>query len=105
MSSTPQAPVTPATRDSYEALRLAINARARLHFIPADVPLDLIPQFADAFTARVDRILQKFADGQRKHGGDIRERLMKHDRGQEIDDLLVYDIVEDLQGSYVKIRV
>ena len=73
----------------------AFQARGRYHLGDLNLDEEYLETFLSNFALRVDGILQKYRAGQLEHGGDIRDRDLRRERSQEIDDLLVYDVVDN----------
>lgn len=84
---------------SHASFVSAIKERTRTLLDGCGTPQDLIDLFGAALAEEVDAILLKFAAGQRKHGGDIRDRNMMAELQQEIRDALVYTVVARIQGT------
>ena len=84
----------------------AFQARGRYHL--ADLQLDesYLQELLTNLALRIDGILQKYREGQLSHGGDLRDRDLRRERSQEIDDLLVYDVVDNTCcGSKVTVNI
>lgn len=84
----------------------AFQTRGRYHLADLDLDEEYLSDFLTNFALRVDNIFQKYRAGQLEHGGDLRDRDLKRERSQEIDDLLVYDVVDNTcTGLKVTVRV
>lgn len=84
----------------------AFQTRGRYHLGDLNLDEEYLETFLDNFALRIDGILQKYRQGQLEHGGDIRDRDLGRERSQEMDDLLVYDVVENTcKGLKVTVRV
>lgn len=84
----------------------AFQTRGRYHLGDLELDDEYLENFLTNFALRVDNIFQKYRQGQLEHGGDIRDRDLKRERSQEIDDLLVYDVVDNTcTGLKVTVRV
>lgn len=93
--TTPQSPI-------HTAFVAAVKARVAEILGPVGVPEDLIEPFAEAFAEEMDAIITKFARGQIKHGGDIRDRDLLLEATHEARDMLVYFIVMRLQRATIR---
>lgn len=84
----------------------AFQTRGRYHLGDLELDEEYLETFLNNFALRIDGILQKYRQGQLEHGGDIRDRDLGRERSQEIDDLVVYDVVENTcKGLKVTVRV
>jgi len=84
----------------------AFQTRGRYHLGDLNLDEEYLETFLNNFALRIDGILQKYRQGQLEHGGDIRDRDLGRERSQEIDDLVVYDVVENTcKGLKVTVRV
>lgn len=84
----------------------AFQTRGRYHLGDLNLDEEYLETFLNNFALRIDGILQKYRAGQLEHGGDLRDRDLKRERSQEIDDLLVYDVVDNTcTGLKVTVRV
>ena len=84
----------------------AFQARGRYHLADLNLDEDYLQSFLTNFALRVDGVLQKYRAGQIEHGGDLRDRDLRRERSQEIDDLLVYDVVDNTCcGSKVTVNI
>lgn len=84
----------------------AFQTRGRYHLADLGLDEEYLSDFLTNFALRVDNIFQKYRAGQLEHGGDLRDRDLKRERSQEIDDLLVYDVVDNTcTGLKVTVRV
>lgn len=84
----------------------AFQTRGRYHLGDLNLDEEYLETFLNNFALRIDGVLQKYRAGQLEHGGDIRDRDLKRERSQEIDDLLVYDVVDNTcTGLKVTVRV
>lgn len=84
----------------------AFQTRGRYHLGDLELDEEYLETFLNNFALRIDGILQKYRQGQLEHGGDIRDRDLSNDRSQEIDDLVVYDVVDrTCKGLKVTVRV
>lgn len=86
-------------------LREVYTAYITPRFLSAGVPIDLIEPYIEEKIRWFAIGVAKFADGQLKHGGDIRERDMDVDEEQEVMDLTEYKITRRLQRKYLRIYV
>lgn len=91
--------------DPYKEFELAVCKRVTELLRPAGTPEDFIADFGPAFAEFMNLVLQKFADGQIKHGGDIRDRDMRRNKREELADFLNYELTESLQGRVMAIRI
>lgn len=98
-------PAEVADDPAYLALKSALRTIAHDILAPVGTPLDLIPQYADLIAEDIVRDLLKFARGQEKHGGDIRDRDLDFELGQELQDAGIYQRCKRLQRAYVKVTV
>ena len=84
----------------------AFQTRGRYHLGDLNLDEEYLETFLNNFALRIDGILQKYRAGQLEHGGDLRDRDLGRERSQEIDDLVVYDVVENTcKGLKVTVRV
>lgn len=84
----------------------AFQERGRYHLGDLDLDEEYLDTFLSNFALRIDGILQKYRAGQLEHGGDIRDRDLSRERSLEIDDLVVYDVVDNTcKGLKVTVRV
>lgn len=86
-------------------LREVYTAYITPRFTVAGVPADMIEPYVEEKIRWFAIGVAKFADGQIKHGGDIRERDMDVDEEQEVMDLTEYKITRRLQRKYLRIYV
>lgn len=98
-------PVNVAQSTTYTAFADAIKARVVERLTPVGTPQDLIESFSAAFVEEVDNILTKFADGQLKHGGDIRDRDLLFESTSEVRDLVNYFICMRLQRLCIRVPI
>lgn len=98
-------PVIVTNSPTHELFAQAIAARCEEILAPAGVPADLIPKFAAALAEEVDHWLAKFAAGQAKHGGDIRDRDLLAELTQEIRDAMSYLVCMRLQRAFIKVEI
>lgn len=98
-------PVPSIPIDPYKEFELAVCKRTTEILRPAGAPEDFIDQFGPALSEFVNLVLIKFADGQQKHGGDIRDRDMRRNKREELADFLNYELTETLQGRMMNIRI
>ena len=102
----PEYEVTTADNSpTHAALVSAILARTVDVLTPAGTPPDLIEPFGIALAEEVDNILRKFAAGQQKHGGDIRDRDLTEELTQEVRDALVYLVCMRLQRLTIRVPI
>ena len=97
---------TASPEETLTAFLSAFQARGRYHL--ADLQLDesYLQELLTNLALRIDGILQKYREGQLSHGGDLRDRDLRRERSQEIDDLLVYDVVDNTCcGSKVTVNI
>jgi hypothetical protein len=92
-------PVVFQNTEVHERFVSAIKIRTRDILAPAGCADDLIDLFGTALAEEVDCILLKFKKGQLKHGGDIRDRNLPGELHMELQDALVYSIVDRLRGT------
>lgn len=95
--SPPEPPPTThisVTSGSFTDFARAVEARAFHLLGDLDLEPEYLSTFAEQFALRMDGILQKYRRGQIEHGGKLTDRDIAHERSQEIDDLLVYDLVD-----------
>lgn len=90
---------------THTALVQAILARTHETLGPAGTPPDLIEPFGLALAEEIDNILRKFAAGQLKHGGDIRDRDLTEELTQEVRDALVYLVCMRLQRLTIRMPI
>lgn len=84
----------PTTTGSFQDFSTAILARVFHHLGDLELEPEYLSKFAEQFAYRMDGILQKYRTGQLEHGGKLTDRDLAHERSQEIDDLMVYDLVD-----------
>lgn len=89
-------PIIHENVDSHERMRDAIVTRTRELLAGIGTPEDIIDPLGLNLTEWVDGMLLKFRAGQLEHGGDIRDRPLRHEMIAEIRDLSIYTICEDL---------
>lgn len=92
---------------AYEALVGAVQLRVIHHLSPTDCPADMLQPLATSIAEVVERMIIKFADGQREHGGDFRN-LLNADLAmeQELIDAMFYGpILRRLKKAYLKIDI
>jgi len=90
---------------THAALVQAILARTRETLRPVGTPESLIDPFGHALAEEVDNLLRKFADGQLKHGGDIRDRDLLEDLTQEVRDAMNYIVSMRLQRLTIRMPI
>lgn len=91
---------------SFPNFAAAVKARCYNHLSDLGLDEDYLSTLADQFALRFDKIFQKYRAGQLEHGGDIRDRDLGRERSQEIDDLIVYDIIETtLRPPSIPVRI
>lgn len=96
----------PSPEETLTTFLAAFQARGRYHLADLDLDEDYLQSFLTNFALRVDGVLQKYRAGQLEHGGDLRDRDLRRERSQEIDDLLVYDVVDNTCcGSKVTVNI
>ena len=98
--------LTASPEETLTSFLAAFQARGRYHL--ADLQLDesYLQELLTNLALRIDSILQKYREGQLSHGGDLRDRDLRRERSQEIDDLLVYDVVDNTCcGSKVTVNI
>lgn len=83
----------------------AVSRRVRDHFEETDMPIDFIQQFGPVYAQAIDNALAKFAAGQLKHGGDIRDRDLEADEEQEIIDLFMYRVTKKTLAKVLNVRL
>ncbi len=84
----------------------AFQTRGRYHLADLNLDEEYLETFLSNLALRIDGILQKYRAGQLEHGGDIRDRDLSRERSMEIDDLVVYDVVDNTcKGLKVTVRV
>ena len=94
------------TTSAYPEFESAVKTRVLFHLADLDLDEEYLTNFAIQLSLRIDALLQKYRKGQLEHGGDIRDRDLGRERSQEIDDLVVYDVVENTcKGLKVTVRV
>lgn len=98
-------PVPVDNSPNHKALVAAISQRTAEILGPAGVPADLVADFGVALAEEVDNMLRKFARGQQKHGGDIRERDLSAELLMEVQDALIYLICMRLQRAFIKFNI
>ena len=97
---------SPSPEETLTTFLAAFQARGRYHLADLDLDEDYLQSFLTNFALRVDGVLQKYRAGQLEHGGDLRDRDLRRERSMEIDDLLVYDVVDNTCcGSKVTVRI
>ena len=103
LNSTPEA--TPES--TLSTFLAAFQARGRYHLGDLNLDEEYLETFLSNFALRIDSILQKYRAGQLEHGGDLRDRDLRRERSQEIDDLLVYDVVDNTctAGTNVTVKI
>lgn len=89
--------------NSVEALRKAVGTRVREKFVPAGVAPDLIEIYIDELTSDIESDIQKFADGQAEHGGDIRDRDVIMDLAKELIDAPIYLRIHRIKNKHVRV--
>lgn len=95
---------TPET--SLTTFLAAFQTRGRYHLGDLGLDEEYLDTFLNNFALRIDSILQKYRAGQLEHGGDIRDRDLGRERSMEMDDMIVYDVVENTcKGLKVTVRV
>lgn len=75
---------------THEAFTVAIAARLEELLGATEIARDYLEQLKRAFPAEIDAVIMKFAAGQQKHGGDIRDRDLLEEATQESRDLMHY---------------
>ena len=96
----------PSPEETLTSFLSAFQARGRYHLADLQLDEDYLQSFLTNFALRVDGVLQKYRAGQIEHGGDLRDRDLRRERSQEIDDLLVYDVVDNTCcGSKVTVNI
>lgn len=96
----------PSPEETLTAFLTAFQARGRYHLADLDLDEDYLQSFLTNFALRIDGVLQKYRAGQLEHGGDLRDRDLRRERSMEIDDLLVYDVVDNTCcGSKVTVNI
>lgn len=96
----------PTPESTLSTFLAAFQTRGRYHLGDLNLEEEYLETFLSNFALRIDGILQKYRQGQLEHGGDIRDRDLGRERSQEIDDLVVYDVVENTcKGLKVTVRV
>ena len=98
--------LTASPEETLTSFLAAFQARGRYHL--ADLQLDesYLQELLTNLALRIDGILQKYREGQLSNGGDLRDRDLRRERSQEIDDLLVYDVVDNTCcGSKVTVNI
>lgn len=96
----------PAPEVGMELLRAGVAARVKQHLEPTDCPRDMIEPFTNAVTEFTERMIIKFAAGQREHGGDFREINEDVNLEQEIIDLTMYGpILRRLRRAHLKLDI
>jgi len=96
----------PSPEETLTTFLSSFQARGRYHLADLDLDEDYLQSFLTNFALRVDGVLQKYRAGQLEHGGDLRDRDLRRERSQEIDDLLVYDVVDNTCcGSKVTVNI
>lgn len=97
----------PEPNREYEALRGAIQLRVIHHLGPTDCPQDMLEPLAAAVTEIIERMIIKFAEGQKEHGGDFRD-LLNADLAmeQELIDAMFYGpVLRRLKRNFLKIEI
>lgn len=97
----------PEPNREYEALRGAIQLRVIHHLAPTDCPADMLQPLAASIAEIVERMIIKFAEGQKEHGGDFRD-LLNADLAmeQELIDAMFYGpILRRLKRNFLKIEI
>lgn len=94
-----------AENPSYATFVEALGVRVREHFEPAGTDPELIKQFIPALVEWIDGSLAKFANGQREHGGDIRDRDLDREIMKEMFDLQMYVIAKRLQRQTIELYI
>jgi len=94
-----------ADNKGYADLRKAVHARVLAYFGPAGVPQDMIVPYGELLCEDIEKELEKFARGQREHGGDIRDRDLDAEIEPELIDARIYHRCKKLQRSYIKLNV
>lgn len=98
--------LTASPEETLTSFLSAFQARGRYHLADLQLDEDYLQSFLTNFALRVDGVLQKYRAGQIEHGGDLRDRDLRRERSQEIDDLLVYDVVDNTCcGSKVTVNI
>jgi len=98
--------LTASPEETLTSFLSAFQARGRYHLADLNLDEDYLQSFLTNFALRVDGVLQKYRAGQIEHGGDLRDRDLRRERSQEIDDLLVYDVVDNTCcGSKVTVNI
>lgn len=96
----------PSPEETLTSFLTAFQARGRYHLADLDLDEDYLQSFLTNFALRIDGVLQKYRAGQLEHGGDLRDRDLRRERSMEIDDLLVYDVVDNTCcGSKVTVNI
>lgn len=96
----------PTPESTLSTFLASFQTRGRYHLGDLNLDEEYLETFLNNFALRIDGILQKYRAGQLEHGGDIRDRDLGRERSQEIDDLVVYDVVENTcKGLKVTVRV
>jgi len=89
------------TTNSYLPFEQAVIERVRQRFADVGMPEDFTERFGPAFAMAMDTMLAKFAKGQEEHGGDIRDRDLRSEMTNEINDLMLYNIADKVKGTGV----
>lgn len=98
-------PVPVVQSPTHTALFAAVAARTHEILTPVGTPPDLVAAFGEAFAEEIDNMLAKFAAGQLKHGGDIRDRDLVLETTQEARDLMNYLICMRLQRLCIRVPI
>lgn len=89
------------TTNSYLPFEQAVIERVKQRFADTGMPPDFTERFGPAFAMAMDTMLAKFAKGQEEHGGDIRDRDLRSEMTNEINDLMLYNIADKVKGTGV----
>lgn len=95
----------PVLHTSLTELRAAIKTRFGHHMQDTDAPDDTVAVYSDALADFLEEWFIKFANGQREHGGDLRQRDTRIDQRKELQDLLSYHLTDDVRPATVRVRV
>lgn len=90
----------------FDVLRKAIIERFRHHLQDiADCPQDYPETFGNELAQWCEDAMLKFADGQREHGGDLRDRDVEADARQEDIDRFWYTVAARLKPPVIRFPV
>ena len=96
----------PTPEPGTELLRAGVASRIQLHLGDTDCPPDMFEPLTNAITEFTERMIIKFAAGQREHGGDFREINEDVNLEQEMIDLIFYGpILRRLRRAHIKFEL